>query len=166
MNDLTKLEFDKIKENLKQHAISVPGKELCENMLPYTDFEEANKALNETESASIFLARFGAPNFDGITDITKSCKRSSSGSVLSIKEILNVGSVLKCAAGIHDFFENRSENTPFAETVSEIYVNKYLEDRIFVSFISEEEVFSFLDSIDLNVDNAFILRDKRKMLKK
>lgn len=46
-----------------------------------------------------------------------------------------------------------------------------LEDALSESFhdkniISEEEVFSFLDSIDLNVDNAFLLRDKRKMLKK
>lgn len=46
-----------------------------------------------------------------------------------------------------------------------------LEDALSESFhdkniISEEEVFSFLDSIDLNIDNAFLLRDKRKMLKK
>ena len=140
MNDLTKLEFDKIKDNLKQHAISLSGKKLCETLLPYTDLDEAIRSLNETESASLFLARFGAPNFDGIVDITQSCKRSSSGSVLSIKEILNVGSVIRCSAGIRDFFENRVENTPFVETVNEIYVNKYLEDRIFESFISEEEV--------------------------
>lgn len=46
-----------------------------------------------------------------------------------------------------------------------------LEDALSESFhdkniISEEEVFSFLDRIDLNIDNAFLLRDKRKMLKK
>ena len=46
-----------------------------------------------------------------------------------------------------------------------------LEDALSESFhdkniISEEEVFSFLDRIDLNIDNSFLLRDKRKMLKR
>ena len=55
--------------------------------------------------------------------------------------------------------------------MSEITIIFSLEDALSESFhdktiISEEEVFSFLDSIDLNIDNAFLLRDKRKMLKK
>lgn len=140
MNNLSILEFDIIKERLKQKAISLPGKELCDNLQPYTDVSDAEKALSETDSAFVFLAKFGAPNFEGIVDIVQSCKRASSGSVLSIKEILNVGSVLKCARGIAEFFEQRYEGTPFEYVVSEIYVNRYLEDKITTSFLSEEDV--------------------------
>lgn len=140
MNNLSILEFDKIKEILKQKAISLPGKEMCDKLQPFSYFDEAEKALNETDSAYVFLAKFGAPNFEGIVDIDQSCKRASSGSVLSIKEILNVGSVLKCSRGISEFFANRSEGTPFENIVSDIYVNKYLEERIATSFLSEEDV--------------------------
>jgi DNA mismatch repair protein MutS2 len=140
MNSISILEFDKIKEKLMQHAISEPGKKMCEDLEPYPDFDTASRSLDETESAVIFLARFGAPNFEGINDITQSCKRASTGSVLSIKEIINVGLILRCARGVEEFFENRTENTPFADIVSELYINKYLEDRISTSFLSEEEV--------------------------
>ena len=140
MKNLNTLEFDKIKEKLKQHAISDPGKEACENLLPFSSFEDAQIALNETESATLFLARFGSPSFGGITNITHSCKRAASGSVLSIKELLNIGVVLKCARNLSEFFENRSEGTPFENYVQDLYINKYFEDKISTSFISEEEV--------------------------
>jgi len=140
MKNLNTLEFDKITEKLKEHAVSEPGKQACENLLPFSTFEEAQTALNETESATLFLARFGSPSFNGITDITHSCKRAASGSVLSIKELLNIGAVLKCARNISEFFENRTDGTPFESYVQNIYINKYFEDKISTSFVSEEEV--------------------------
>ena len=140
MNNLKTLEFDRIKEKVRQHAVSEPGKEMCDELHPFPKIEEAVKALNETESASSYLARFGTPNLVDLTDITYSCKRASTGSVLSIKEILSIGSVLKCARNIRDFFDNRSEGSSFEEYIAELYVNKYFEDKIAVSFLNEEEV--------------------------
>ena len=140
MKNLNTLEYDKIIEKIKQHAISEHGKAACDALLPFSTYEEAQTALNETESATLFLARFGSPSFGGITDITNSCKRAASGSVLSIKELLNVGMVLKCARNISEFFENRSEGTPFEVYIQEIYINRYFEDKITTAFISEEEV--------------------------
>ena len=140
MKNLNTLEYDKIIEKIKQHAISEPGKAACDALLPFSTYEEAQTALNETESATLFLARFGSPSFGGITDITNSCKRAASGSVLSIKELLNIGMVLKCARNISEFFENRSEGTPFEVYIQEIYINRYFEDKITTAFISEEEV--------------------------
>ena len=46
-----------------------------------------------------------------------------------------------------------------------------LEDAISESFhdktiINEEEVFSFLDNLDININNAFLLRSHSKTLKR
>ena len=140
MNSYKALEYDKIKEKLAEHAISGCAKELCRALEPYKTIEEARTALAETDEVHILLMKFGAPHFSELTDITNSCKRAESGSVLTIKELLDIGAVLKIARNIHDFLENRCEETVLFRYYESLMPNKYFEEKITISFLSEDEV--------------------------
>jgi len=140
MDNLTALEFTKIKDILKEFALSAPGKELCDSVTPFDGINDAINALDETEFATIMLERFGSPHFADLTDITHSCKRASTGSVLSIKELMQICNVLRISRGLHEFMENRCDDTVFRKFYDSLYINKYFEDKLSTAFIGEDEV--------------------------
>ena len=138
---LNALEYKKIKDALKNHAISIPAKDLCDDLMPYESFDEAEKALAETAAAAELLLSFGAPSFSSLSDIRNACKRSQNGAVLSIKELLEVSRVLKTAENLQVFLENHiNENGVFYQYLERIVPNRHLAEKLSSSFMSEEEV--------------------------
>lgn len=104
---LTTLEYNKIITQLTEYAASAPGKELCRNLLPSTDYGEIVQAQAETSDAATRVRMKGSLSFSGIRDIRDSLKRIEIGSSLSIVELLSVSSLLTVAArakayGRHD----------------------------------------------------------------
>ena len=92
------LEYDKIVARLADHATSAPGKALCNALLPYTDLEQINKALEETSAASSRIFKNGSISYSGVKDIRPYVKSLEIGSSLGIKELMDISSLLGVAA--------------------------------------------------------------------
>lgn len=140
MNEIKALEFTSVLEQLSTHAMSESAKELCMALKPAESIGEAERLLQETDMASVLLLKYGAPHFADLYDIVNSCRRAETGSVLSIRELLQIGTNLNIARGISEFLENRVEGTVFETYAAEIQPNKYFEEKISNAFIGEEEV--------------------------
>ena len=53
------LEFNKIRAQLADFALTELGKEKCGQLVPLSGFEEIRKAQNETEAAGVILSYLG-----------------------------------------------------------------------------------------------------------
>ena len=60
------LEFNKIKNKLRNYAVTSGGKELIDNLTPYGSVFEVEKKLEETNEALDILIRKGTPPFEGL----------------------------------------------------------------------------------------------------
>jgi len=140
MKEIATLEFDKILNKLAQHAVSPSAKELCQNLKAHETIEKAQRALEETDAAGVLLLKYGAPYFGNLKDITNACKRAENGATLAIIELLEVADVLRLANNLDNFAKDKNAGTCLDRYFEQIMPNKYLEDKINVSFPNPEEV--------------------------
>lgn len=103
---LKTLEYNKIIDKLKEYATTPLGNEFCENLTPMTDPSEIKKALTQTSDALTRLWRNGSISFSGTRDIRATIKRMEVGSSLSIKELLDLSSVLTVALRAKSYSRN------------------------------------------------------------
>ena len=95
---LKTLEYNKIITQLTSYAASTPGKLLCQNLLPMSDYHEIVQAQTETSDALTRVRMKGSLSLSGIRDIRDSLKRLEIGSALGIPELLSISSLLTVAA--------------------------------------------------------------------
>lgn len=140
---LKTLEYHKIIEKLTEHAASEPGKKLCRELEPSSDFEEIVQAQTETADAVTRVRQKGSVSFAGVSDIGGSLKRLEIGSSLSIHELLAVSSLLTCAARVKNYGRRQESELP-DDSLDEMF--RTLEPLTNVNteitrcIISEEEV--------------------------
>ena len=135
------LELDKVLELLSQHTSCDDAKQAALNLEPQSDLASAQALMNQTRDAHMLLARFGGPAFGGLINVNNALYRADAGSTLSLRELLNIASVLHVIRTISQW---RSTNEGVA-TVLDIFFNalvpnRFLEDSITTSIISEEEI--------------------------
>ena len=135
------LELDKVLELLAQHTSCEDARLAALSLEPQSDLMSAQALMNQTRDAHMLLARFGGPAFGGLINVNNALYRADAGSTLSLKELLNVSSVLHVIRTISQW---RSTNEGVA-TVLDVYFNalmpnRFLEDSITTSIISEEEI--------------------------
>ena len=95
---LKTLEYNKIIHQLTGYAASAPGKLLCQNLLPMSDFHEIVQAQTETSDALTRVRMKGSLSLSGVRDVRDSLKRLEIGSALGIPELLSISSLLTVAA--------------------------------------------------------------------
>ena len=95
---LKTLEYNKIIHQLTGYAASAPGKLLCQNLLPMSDYHEIVQAQTETSDALTRVRMKGSLSLSGIRDVRDSLKRLEIGSALGIPELLSISSLLTVAA--------------------------------------------------------------------
>lgn len=140
---LKTLEYHKIIEKLTEYAASEPGKRLCRELEPSSDFEEIVQAQAETADAVARVRQKGSVSFAGISDIGGSLKRLEIGSSLNIHELLAVSSLLTCAARAKNYGRRQESELP-DDSLDEMF--RALEpltnvnNEITRCIISEEEV--------------------------
>lgn len=89
------VEFDKIKNQLIQHASTELGKAKARTIAPLNERIAVEQLLNETDEAvQIYRLNEQLP-FGGITDIRESVKRSTIGSSLSPAECLQISDTIR-----------------------------------------------------------------------
>ena len=92
------LEFHKIISQLTEYAASQPGKAMCQNLAPSSDYEEILTWQAQTTDAVSRVRMKGTISFSGVKDIGDSLKRLEIGSSLNIIELLSISSLLTVAA--------------------------------------------------------------------
>ena len=140
---LKTLEYHKIIEKLTEYAASEPGKRLCRELEPSSDFEEIVQARAETADAVARVRQKGSVSFAGISDIGGSLKRLEIGSSLSIHELLAVSSLLTCAARAKNYGRRQESELP-DDSLDEMFRSleplTNVNNEITRCIISEEEV--------------------------
>lgn len=104
---LAKLEYNKIIEQLIEHASSFSGKELCRRLKPMTDISAIRSAQDETAAAFTRTVKKGRPSFSGCNPVNDSIRRLEIGGVLGSGELLRICKLLETAGrarayGRHD----------------------------------------------------------------
>ena len=104
---LAKLEYNKIIEQLIEHASSFSGKELCRRLKPMTDISAIRSAQDETAAAFTRIVKKGLPSFSGCNPVNDSIRRLEIGGVLGSGELLRICKLLETAGrarayGRHD----------------------------------------------------------------
>ena len=140
---LKTLEYHKIIEKLTEYAASEPGKRLCRELEPSSDFEEIVQAQAETADAVARVRQKGSVSFAGISDIGGSLKRLEIGSSLSLHELLAVSSLLTCAARAKNYGRRQESELP-DDSLDEMFRSleplTNVNNEITRCIISEEEV--------------------------
>lgn len=137
------LEFNKVIDQLENHASSEGGKELCRKLTPMTEVSLIEKALEETNDALSRICAQGSLSLSGTKNIGASIKRLEVGSTLSIIELLAISSTLNVATRVKSYARDDQESTetkPLDEYFNAVNPLTPLNNEIKRCIISEEEI--------------------------
>ncbi|UQZ76534.1 endonuclease MutS2 [Niallia circulans] len=154
------LEFDKIKDQLIEHASSSLGRYKVEELVPSTDYNEVVRWQEETDEAAKVYRMRGSIPLDGIYDIRAHVKRSSIGGMLSPSELNQIASTVHASRQMKRFIEEFHEEEP-------IPILFTLTDSIMVLAEVEEEIKMAIDEQGAVMDSASdALRTLRNQLRR
>lgn len=135
------VELDKILAMLAQETTCADAAALAGELTPVSQPNEAQYRLQETDDAFVLMARFGAPSFYGLTNVTNALRRAEAGGVLNLPEFLAVDATLHAIRALRDWrAKSEGMKTVLDGRFETLYPNKYLEDRIEMTVQNEEEV--------------------------
>ena len=137
---LVKLELDQVLALLADCAGSEGGKQSCLNLRPSSDLEEVEQLLQQTTAAYDLSTKKGYPSFASAADVSASLERADRGGSLQPKELLVIGWVLRCTRSVKDYITPEEKQTVLDPLFHSLTPNKYLEERILASILSEEEI--------------------------
>ena len=133
------LELPQVLALLADCAATLEGKERCLALRPLTDLDDVARAQEETSAAVKMLILRGSPGFSGVNPVSASLQRADMGGSLSTRELLDIASVLRCARGARDYGDSE-EKTVISHLFRSLTPNRFLEDSITNSILSEEEI--------------------------
>ncbi len=138
---LTSLEYDKILEMLSKYTACPDAKELALNLKPADNLRDARELLDETNDAHKLLAKFGGPSFGGLENVNNRLYIASTGGVLSMGDLLAVASTLRAIRALDDWYGScEGIDTVLSKYFNSLYTQRYLEERIFTSILSEDRM--------------------------
>lgn len=81
------------------------------SIIPATELYDAQTLINQTDAAYVLLAKFGSPSFGALKNVNSSLARASAGGTLTMRELLDVGEVLRVirSLGVALFAAGRAE---------------------------------------------------------
>ncbi len=135
------LELDKVLDKLAGHVSCEDARLLARELKPETSLLMAQALMNQTKDAHMLLARFGGPAFGGLVNVTNALYRADAGSSLSLRELLDIASVLHVIRTITQWRSTCSGVETCLDTLfNSLTPNRYLEDAIRNAILSEEEI--------------------------
>ncbi|MGB9839718.1 endonuclease MutS2 [Thermovenabulum sp.] len=139
---LAKLEFDKIKNILKEYAVSDITRERIDKLEPLKDLPLIRRLQKETSEGVALLKRGFRLPFEYIPDISSSLKRAKFGAVLNNRELLDVAQIMKTSRVIKKNWEEwKIEGYEILQNLVASLHNFYsLEEKIFKAILNEEEI--------------------------
>lgn len=137
---LKKLELDIVLEKLAECATSEEAKGRCRSLLPLADAEEIRILQQQTSAAVKLISLKGTPSFYGLKDVGPSLERADRGGCLSTTELLRIAALLKCIRGAKAYYNGDYTQTLLDVYFQELSPNRYLEEKISNSILSEDEI--------------------------
>lgn len=134
------LEFDKILALLVTFCPIEAAHEKIFDLTVSVSPEEIKRKLRETsEAKNLITVKSTLP----IADIKspKGClERAEKGSCLNMRELLDIGALLRLCSSLCVYFSTVSEDTLIYRYITKLHENKFLEEKISRSIISEDMV--------------------------
>ena len=135
------LELDKILEMVAEECSSQDGAQLARELEPVHTAAEAQWLLGETDAAFVAMAKYGAPSFYGMKNVTNPLRRAQAGGGLGLRELLDIGATLRTIRGLTQWWgKSGNVTTALTPRFEVLAPNKYLEEKIFTCIVNEEEV--------------------------
>ncbi len=142
------VEYQKIIQQLTEHANSAPGKALCRELMPLSSLPEIERMQQQTEDALGFLFRKGSVSFGSNRDFGSAFKALAIGSSLTPSELLHISSFLENVARVRAYGRNDKTGVEDAEQKEDSLFDLFdclapltqLSSEIRRCILSEEEV--------------------------
>lgn len=117
------------------------SRELAYALTPATELYEAQTLVAQTNAAYQLLAKYGGPSFGAAKNVNSALFRASAGGMLSMRELLDIGEVLRVIRSVYDWrFGQPGADSCLDVFFSSLIPNRELEDSIFHAILSEEEM--------------------------
>ncbi len=135
------LELHKILEMLADNTSNERTREMALALEPVTDLETVKREVKKTAQAFDLSVKYGTPAFTGFKDVRGSLNRAKSGSSLTLRELLDIAQMLYQIRILSDWNISRGEGeTLLDDLFASLSPDKYLEDKIKESILSEDEI--------------------------
>jgi DNA mismatch repair protein MutS2 len=160
------LEFNKIKEKVKQYTNTSAAKDIIDELKPYESLYEVTNHLEETEEAFELLIKKGAPPFEGVYDVREGIKRAEKGSALMAGQLLKIAQVMRSARRFNEYASHKEGEKSYRiieEICESITPLKKLEDDIFNAIVSEDEISDRASTTLFNIRRS--LKEKSASIK-
>lgn len=135
-----KLELPSVLSMLSDQANSEEGKRRCLALQPESNFDVVKELHKMTAAACSMIVVKGSPNFSDVKNVGESLARADMGGSLSAGELLKIASFLRCTRLVKNYAETDAVSSVLDPYFMDLMANKYLEDKISTSIISEEEI--------------------------
>lgn len=106
INSIDILEFNKIKEKLKDYAYTQNAKKEIEKLVPYMSETTLSGRLRETSEAKLMLEKAGNPPFSSMSSIEDCLLIANQGGCLTGEQLEEVSMVLSCIQRLKDYLVN------------------------------------------------------------
>ncbi len=160
------LEFNKIKDKIQKYARTNAGKQRIAELSPYDNVYEINSKLEETNEALEVILDKGNPPLEGLFDIHEGIERARKGGTLTPGQLLKIGSTLRAARNMKEFFKREEFEKSYERLEDLAYILtpvKTLEDDIERSIVSEEEISDKASSALYNIRRS--LKEKNSSVR-
>lgn len=140
---LKTLEFDQILRMLSECTTFEESAVLAYQIIPKTDFKNAEKSLKLTSLARQLASTYNYPGFINMVNCDNALRRADLGSSLTLKNFLNINLILKNIRIADNFCRNIEDKIfykDFIDLFEIIRPNKSLENKIEISIESEDKV--------------------------
>lgn len=135
------LELDKILQMLAKETTCDDAYQQALALRPSTGLYEVRLQLQETDDAYMLCGRFGSPSFGAFHNVVNSLRRADSGGVLTMGELLGIAEVLRVMRSLVEWRKRSAGiDTSIDWRFESLSPNKYLEEKITSSILSEEEM--------------------------
>ncbi len=135
------LELHKVLEMVAKETACEDAAQMALAIEPALSPQEVRRLLEETDSAFLLTAKFGAPSFSGLKNVSNSLRRAQAGGSLNPGELLNIAGTLRAIRALTQWHEkNAGIKTALSPRFELLSPNKYLEEKIFSSILNEEEL--------------------------
>lgn len=135
------LELHKVLKMLSDMASNDRTRQMALDLEPCTDYDTVCLEMDKTSQALELAVSFGTPPFYDIKDVNGSLRRAASGARISLKELLEIKSLLNQIGALSDWYSHcENTATELDYLFSGLRPNKYLQEKLDRSIISEDEI--------------------------
>ena len=110
------------------------------SLMPTNNYSVVLSRQRRTADAKRLMDIKGMPSFGGVIDISASVERAEKGAVLTNAELLSCANVLRTARRLAGYISEDTFETSLDELFNLLTPNRYLEERIYRTVLSEDMI--------------------------